>query len=166
MALDEPCQGVLSTFIRRMVLGQPIEVFGDGRQLRDPLYVDDAVEAFLLAGSERDVPSSVYNVGGPAALELREIAMIACRAAGAPPPVCRPFPPERKSIDIGSYHTDSSRIARELGWRASTPFGTGIARTLEYYRTQLGHYLDRGGGGVQCKLLAPAVIQERRVAAR
>jgi UDP-glucose 4-epimerase len=164
MALNEPCQGVLSTFVRRLLLGQPIEVFGDGKQLRDPLYVDDAVETFLLAGREPSPASSVYNVGGPAALELREIAQTACRAAGAPPPVCRPFPPERKPIDIGSYRTDSSRIARELGWRASTPFDTGIARTLEYYRAQLGHYLDAGSDGAQCRLLDQAA-PERRVAA-
>ena len=166
MAMDAPCQGVLSTFIRRLLLGQPVEVFGDGTQLRDPLYVDDAVEAFLLAGCGRSPSSSVYNVGGPAALELREIAQIACRAAGGPPPACRPFPPERKSIDIGSYRTDSSRIRRELGWAPSTPFARGIARTLEYYRTRLDHYLNPGSDGTQCKLLDQSAVQERRVAAR
>ncbi len=166
MALDAPCQGVLSTFIRRLLLGQPIEVFGDGTQHRDPLYVDDAVEAFLLAGCERNPASSVYNVGGPAALELRQIAEIARRAAGGPPPVCRPFPPERKSIDIGDYRTDCTRIVRELGWTPSTPFDTGIVRTLEYYRAQLHHYLDTESPGVQCKLLDSAAAQERRTAAR
>ena len=51
MALDVVCQGFLSTYIRRMMLGQPLEVFGDGLQLRDPMYVTDAVEAFLIAGA-------------------------------------------------------------------------------------------------------------------
>ncbi len=166
MALNAPCQGVLSTFVRRVLLGQPIELFGDGRQLRDPLYVDDAVEAFLLAGCERDPSSTVYNVGGPAAVELREIAEMACRASAAPPPSCRPFPPERKSIDIGSYYTDSRRIARELGWTPSTPFAKGIAQTLEYYGAQLDHYLSPGHDGTQCQLLDAAPKPERLAAAR
>ncbi|MGQ9633882.1 MAG: NAD-dependent epimerase/dehydratase family protein [Bryobacteraceae bacterium] len=59
MALWEPCQGFLGTFLRRMLLRQPLEVFGDGRQLRDPLYVDDAIDAFLLAGAAPQLPSKI-----------------------------------------------------------------------------------------------------------
>ena len=74
MALSVPCQGFLSTFIRRMMTRQPLEVFGDGTQLRDPLYVDDAVAAFLMAGDTGSLPSTTYIVGGPEALDVRTIA--------------------------------------------------------------------------------------------
>jgi UDP-glucose 4-epimerase len=164
MALDTPCQGVLSTFLRRVLLGQPLELFGDGSQLRDPLYVDDAVEAFLLAGSVSKPASAVYNVGGPAALPLKEVAEIAVHAAGGPPPVCRPFPPERKSIDIGSYYTDSGRIARELGWTASTAFRPGVTRTLEYYRNRLHQYLDLNEPVPRCLLQDSAYARGMRSA--
>ena len=166
MALNAPCQGVLSTFIRRLLLGQPLEVFGDGSQLRDPLYVDDAVEAFLVAGSAPKPASTVYNVGGPAALELRQIAETARRAAGGPPLICRPFPPERKAIDIGGYYTDCRRIARELGWSPSTAFQKGVARTLEYYRKELDHYLDPRNPVARCTLIEPETSQEWRTAAK
>jgi nucleoside-diphosphate-sugar epimerase len=141
MALDEPCQGFLATYIRRLAFGRPLEVFGDGRQLREKLSVDDAVDDFLLAGAVSRPGSRVYNVAG-AALELREVAEIASEQAGGPAPVMRPFPAEKKAIDIGSYYTDSRRIGGELGWRPATPFAEGIGRTLSYYEKELPHYLD------------------------
>ncbi len=165
MALNTPCQGVLSTFLRRVLLGQPLELFGNGGQLRDPLYVDDAVEAFLLAGSVAKPASSVYNVGGPAALSLREIAEIALRAGGGSPPVCRPFPPERVPIDIGGYYTDNRRITRELGWTPSTSFREGVLQALEYYRHQLHRYLNLKEPVEKCALLESKPAQELSVAA-
>ena len=153
MALDEPCQGFLATYIRRLSFGRPLEVFGDGLQLRDPLYVDDAVEGFLLAGAAAKPPSRVYNVGGCAALQLREIAEIASKQAGGPAPGMRPFPAERKAIDIGSYYTDWSRIGRELGWRPATPFAEGIGRTLSYYERELPRYLDLSNPDPCCGLI-------------
>jgi nucleoside-diphosphate-sugar epimerase len=140
MSLTVPGQGFLSTYLRRLVLGEGLEVFGDGEQLRDPVYVDDVVDAFLLAGLAQPLPSSAYNVGGPQPLSLRTIAETAA-AAGGVGFQSRPFPAERKAIDIGSYHTDSRRIAAELGWQARVPFSEGIARTLEFYRAHRGHYL-------------------------
>ena len=101
MALNIPCQGFLSNFLRRLLLGQTIEIYGDGNQLRDPMFVDDAVEAFLKAGAAARPPSRLYNVGGPQALSLSEIARMAVASVDAPEPVFRPFPEYQKQIDIG-----------------------------------------------------------------
>ena len=157
MALDVPCQGFLSTYLRKALTGQPLEVFGDGRQLRDPLYVDDAVEAFLAAGAVADLPSRAYNVGGAEALSLAAIASTLSEAAGLPAPTRREFPPEQKAIDIGSYHTDSSLIRRELGWQPEASFAAGVDRTIAYYRAHLPQYLDAARPNPPCKLAHPAV---------
>jgi UDP-glucose 4-epimerase len=132
LSLDAPDQGVFSAFLRKLVRGERLQVFGDGKQLRDPVFVDDAVEAFLLAGAVARLPSRSYNIGGPAALELGDIAARASVAAGVAPPVLRPFPAGMKAIDIGSYYADWSRIECELGWRPRTAFDDGIAQTLAY----------------------------------
>ncbi len=145
MALNLPAQGFLSTFLRRLLLKQPLEIFGDGEQLRDPVFVDDAVEAFLIAGSLPSVPSLAYNIGGSEHLSLNQIAHIARCLAGAAPPAHRAFPGPIKAIDIGSYYTDSSRAARELNWTPRVNFADGIARTLDYYRGNLPHYLTSPG---------------------
>lgn len=141
MALHIPCQGVLSTFFRRALLGQDLEVFNGGDSLRDPLYVEDAVEAFLLAGEVAQPPSRVYNVGGPEAVSLHAIAQTIAKQAGVGV-ASRPFPPERKQIDIGSYVSDSRRTEAELGWRPRVGFSEGVRRTLEWYRRHIAHYLD------------------------
>jgi UDP-glucose 4-epimerase len=153
MSLAIPCQGFLSTFLRRVLTGNGLEVFGDGAQLRDPVFVDDVVEAFLLAGSEpihRDI--RIFNIGGPAPLSLRQIAEICCRLGGDLPFGMRPFPADRAVIDIGSYYTDSTLIRSQLGWRPVTSFEDGIERTLAYYRSQMHHYLDPAKPHPTCEL--------------
>lgn len=152
MALNIPCQGFLSTFLRRLLLRQPIEIFGDGTQLRDPVYVGDAVEAFLVAGAAQNVPSRVYNVGGPEPLSLARIAEVAAEAAGGADISYRPFPEYRKTIDIGSYYTDFSRIRRDLGWTPKVAFECGIRWTFDYYRGRLDHYLDPSGAEPTCNM--------------
>jgi nucleoside-diphosphate-sugar epimerase len=152
MALDIPCQGFLSTFLRRLLLAKPLEIFGDGEQLRDPVFVDDAVEAFMIAGAVERAPSMVYNVGGPEKLSLNQIACLASEIAGVAAPAHRPFPGAIKAIDIGSYFTDSSRAARELDWRPQINFATGIRRTLDYYRAELLFSLDPADPDRPCRM--------------
>jgi UDP-glucose 4-epimerase len=135
-------QGFLANFLRRGLLEQPIEIFGDGCQLRDPVYVDDVVDAFLLAGAVDDPKSRLWNVAGPHALTLSDIAAVISTATGAPPPICRPFPEEHKGIDIGSYCSDSTRIREELGWHPQIVFEEGVRRSLEYFQREFPHYLS------------------------
>ncbi len=134
-------QGFLANFLRRGLLQQPIEIFGDGRQLRDPVYIDDAVDAFLLAGAVENPQSRLWNVGGDQPIALADIAAAISTAAGAPPPFFRPFPAEHKGIDIGSYCSDSTKIRDELGWSPRIGFKEGIRRSLQYFQRELPHYL-------------------------
>jgi len=140
MALNIPEQGVLGHFFRRALRGEDLEVFGDGQQLRDPVYIDDIVEVCLLAGSRSQLPVMNLNVGGRDALHLADIARVLA-AAGGGQLRFRPFPEGHKSIDIGSFSTDNSLIRETLGWEPQIPFAEGARRTLEYYREHQGHYL-------------------------
>lgn len=152
MALDVVCQGVLSTFIRRAVLGQQIEIFGDGLQLRDPMYVDDAVEAFLRAGLLRKPAARRINVGGPRPLTMAEIAVTASRLGGCPEPLYRPFPDDRRPIDIGSFYTDNSAMKGTLGFVPDVEFADGMARTLAFYRDYLPWYLEPDDHNPPCRM--------------
>jgi nucleoside-diphosphate-sugar epimerase len=140
MALHLRQQGFLATYFRNALSGKPLEVFGDGTSLRDPIYVDDAVEAFVLAGTAK-LTSRSFNVGGPAALTISAIAQMVSAASHGLPVEHRSFPKALQTIDIGSYSTDCSRIAAELGWRPTVCFETGIRNTLDYYHTHLERYL-------------------------
>ena len=154
MALNIPCQGFLSNFLRRVLLGQAIEIFGDGCQLRDPVYVDDVTSAFLMAGATNTPEPRAFNIGGPGALPLAEIARMISSAAYAPAPVLKPFPPDRKRIDIGSYASDPTCVANALGWRATVSFETGVATTLDFFRSELRHYLRPEDATATCPLEA------------
>lgn len=161
MSLAIPCQGFLSTFLRLVATGRGLEVFGDGKQLRDPVYVDDAVDAFLKAGLAPKFEERTINVGGPRALSLLEIARICAAQAGDLPVTLRPFPEDRVMIDIGSYSTDSTLFERTFGWKPSIPFEEGIACTLQYYRSEMKHYLDPDNPVPFCGLPEHKGIQHR-----
>jgi UDP-glucose 4-epimerase len=150
MALNITCQGFLSVYLRRALLGQPIEVYGHGLQIRDPAHVDDVVDALLRAGSYSKPAHRIYNVGGSEQLTVEAIARIVSSLANASPIVYRAFPESRKQIEIGSYYGDTSRIEADFGWRSKTFFRGGMAETLEFYRSQPSDYLELVGRSRQC----------------
>jgi len=131
MALNVKGQGFLTVYVRNALAGEPIEIHGNGRQLRDPVHVTDVVDAFLAAGL-RSFGSRVFNISGPDALEIRQIAKIAA-AAGRCEIICREFGPLEKAIDIGSYRAEASRVRSELKWRPRTRFEQGFVETLQSY---------------------------------
>jgi UDP-glucose 4-epimerase len=163
MALGIPCQGFLSTFLRLILTGNGLQVFGDGKQLRDPLFVDDAVDAFLLAGKAngRFREDRTYNIGGPQSLSLADIAHTSARLGGNLPVTLREFPAERASIDIGSYSTDSTAFREGFGWKPRYSYEDGLATTLAYYRSNLDHYLDPAHRQPFCSLPEHQGIEHR-----
>jgi UDP-glucose 4-epimerase len=134
MALNVMAQGVLSVYLRNALAGQPIQIYGEGKQLRDPVHVSDVVDAFLSAGLASGT-SRVFNVGGPEALEIKQIAKIAA-AAGHCDLAWREFDHSQKAIDIGSYRADASRIARELKWQPRIRFEEGFPAALQSYMAE------------------------------
>jgi UDP-glucose 4-epimerase len=135
-------QGFIGWFIRLAIDGEEISVYGDGKQLRDLNYVDDVVEAFLLAGATDEVNGSVYNLGGPEPVSLLHIVETLMELCPEASYKLVPFPPEKKRIDIGDYYGDYSRIREALGWEPQVGLREGLARTIEYYRQHKAHYWE------------------------
>ncbi|TXH76310.1 NAD-dependent epimerase/dehydratase family protein [Thiobacillus sp.] len=144
MRVKDARQTFLGIWVRSLIEGSPIKVFGDGLQLRDFNYVDDCVEALLLAGTSDDANGKVYNLGSSEVVGLKALAETMVRLGnelgmGGSYELI-PFPPERKAIDIGDYYSDFSLITRELGWRPRMDLEEGLRRTVEYYRANHIHY--------------------------
>ncbi len=136
-------QGFVGWFVRLALEGKPIDLFGDGSQMRDFTYVDDVVEAFLLAGHSDAAVGEAFNVGGDRPYSLKEFAGLLREAAGGTCEVrTRPFPEERRRIDIGDAYLSSDKIRARLGWAPRVPLREGLARTVAYYRANLGRYLS------------------------
>jgi UDP-glucose 4-epimerase len=138
--LRDDFQGFLPIFIRRALDDESITVFGDGRQQRDCLYVDDVVECLLLATLAPDAPGQLFNIGNDEHLELRALADTIVAAAETGRVEHAEWPSDRDAIDIGSYFGDSSKAKRMLGWEPRTAFVDGIARTIAFYRARRDWY--------------------------
>lgn len=139
MRVKDDRQTFLGHWLRMAVEGRPIEVWG-GDQLRDFTYVDDVVEAMLVAGRHEAAAGGTFNLGGPEIVSLSELAHLLVEANGGGDVVIREFPAERKRIDIGDYYADDSLIRATLGWEPAVRLPDGLARTLDFYRARLGAY--------------------------
>jgi UDP-glucose 4-epimerase len=134
MRVRDARQTFLGVWIRSVLRGEEFEIWGDGEQRRDLLYVDDAVDAFLRAGIEEAAVGALFNVGVAESVSLLELADTLVGVNGAGSYRVVPFPPERKAIDIGDYFADPARIRAALGWEPTIGLEEGLRRTLDYYR--------------------------------
>ena len=140
MRVKDARQTFLGIWVRQLLEGTPIEVFGDGEQLRDFNYVDDCVNALLLAGANEQANGKVYNLGSPEVIGLKALAeqIVSLGFGGSYELV--PFPEERKAIDIGDYYSDFSLISMELGWLPEVNLQKGLLNTIEYYSKHKSAY--------------------------
>ncbi len=139
-------QGFIGWFIRLAVEDQEIQVYGDGSQLRDFVYVDDAADAFLRAGAIEACNGEVFNVGGLEPISHRDLVSLLIRVAGSGRVRYVEWPSEKRAIDIGSFYADSTRFRETTGWRPQMPLEEGFRRTVEFYRRHLARYLDLPAG--------------------
>lgn len=140
MRVKDARQTFVGVWVRRLVEGEPFEVWG-GEQLRDFTYVDDAVEAFLLAAAKPEAVGEVFNLGGLPRVTLQRLAELLVEINRGGSFVVREFPADRRRIDIGDYFADGRLIARRLGWKPRTDLRTALERTVTYYRRELRHYV-------------------------
>jgi UDP-glucose 4-epimerase len=140
MRVKDARQTFLGLWIRLLLEGKPFEVW-DGHQLRDFTYVDDAVEAFLLAATCEEANGRVFNLGGDCVVSLKDLADLLVEINGGGEYTVRTFPPDRKRIDIGDYYADHAQIRELLGWEPRVPLREALARTLSFYREHLANYL-------------------------
>jgi UDP-glucose 4-epimerase len=139
MRVCDARQTFIGWWFRQLIEGKEICVFGDGCQLRDFNYVEDVIDAALLAAVDPKSAGETYNLGSePVSLiDLAEL-MIAIHGGGSFRLV--PFPETRKAIDIGDYQGDTRKIKASLGWVPKTALREGLRRTLEYYHEFGDHY--------------------------
>jgi UDP-glucose 4-epimerase len=135
-------QGFIGWFIRLAVEDREIEIFGDGSQIRDFVFVDDAAAAFLLAGATAECDGDIYNVGGTEPISLRDLVGKLLEVAGTGRVRYVDWPAEKKAIDIGDFYADSTKFTRTVGWQPTVDLSGGLTRTVAFYREHLAHYVD------------------------
>ncbi|WP_280154580.1 NAD-dependent epimerase/dehydratase family protein [Piscinibacter sp. XHJ-5] len=142
MRVKDARQTFLGIWVRQLIEGSPIKVFGDGTQLRDFNYVDDCVDALLRAATDDVAVGRIYNLGSAEVVSLKDLALMMTGLVPGGRFEVVPFPPERKAIDIGDYYSDFSLIQRELGWTPQVDLRNGLIRTIEYFKAHGRHYWE------------------------
>ncbi len=138
MAHDE--YGVFNWFIRKAMDNEDIPVFGDGRILRDFLYVEDLVECMVMMTGTDAVYGKVFNVGTGVPVSFIELAKKIVEIAGTGKAQFTEFTQERKEVEPGDYYADISRIRQTVGWAPRTTLEEGIGKTIEFYRKYRKEY--------------------------
>ncbi len=139
MRVRDARQTFIGWWFRQILEGDDICVYGDGEQLRDLNFVDDVVDAFLLAGASPEARGQVFNLGAEP-ISLKCLAQMFVELHGGGSFRLVPFPEDRKPIDIGNYRGDYRRIQNLLGWQPRTPLREGLSRSLDYFRRYAEHY--------------------------
>ena len=140
MRIKDARQTFVGVWLRLALEGKPFEVWG-GAQKRDFTYVDDAVEAFLLAAMSEEAKGKVFNLGGERVVSLNELAELLVAANGGGSFQRHEFPAERRRIDIGDYYADDALFRRLAGWTHTVPLAEGLGRSLDYFRNHMAHYV-------------------------
>jgi len=141
MRVKDARQTFLGIWIKKLLQGESFEVW-EGSQLRDFTYVDDCVDALLLAASSDLAKGRIFNLGGAEApIRLDDLAALLVEGNGGGVFQRMEFPAERRKIDIGDYYSDSSLIRSALGWKPQVGLREGLERTLAFYKDNLTHYL-------------------------
>lgn len=140
MRIKDARQTFLGIWVRRLLEGDPIQIFGDGSQIRDYNYVDDVVAALIAAASTEGAFGKILNLGDSQRYSLLDTAKLMIESLGRGAYQLVEFPPDRKKIDIGDYYADFSMASELLGWTPVTPLKTGVETTLSYFNSNLKHY--------------------------
>jgi UDP-glucose 4-epimerase len=124
-------QGVVSTFLRRILVGEPIEIWGDGTVVRDYLEVSDLAELCARAGtSDRE---GAYNAGSGHGLSVNDVVEAVRNVTGADAKVI--YKPARP-VDVPRSVLDCSRAKNEFGWECQTGFDSGLSNTWNWLKTR------------------------------
>ena len=137
--MKHPRQGVLNWFIRQLLDGQTIKLYGDGSQIRDTNYVDDVVQAFILTAQNDSAKGQVFNLGGTP-ISLKKFVQKTIEILGQGKYKTIPFPSGRKAIEIGDYVADYSKIRKALNWKPKISLSAGLKKTIGYYQEHKQYY--------------------------
>ncbi len=133
-------QGFIPWFVRQIIDGEEIKIFGSGEQLRDINYVADVVEAFLSAAVAEKTNGQIYNLGHHEPVSLKGFVETLIKVNGKGKYTITPFPEEKAKIDVGSTYCSYDKIKKDLGWEPKVSLAEGLKRTLDYYRKYKKNY--------------------------
>jgi UDP-glucose 4-epimerase len=128
-------------FVGLALQDKDITVYGDGRQLRNVIFVQDAVSALMIAAEAPESRGETFFAVGDHHFTVADLAEATVRHMGSGRVHHVPWPEDRKAVDIGDAVISNAKIRRMLGWAPVCGLEEGLEKTREYYASCLAHYL-------------------------
>lgn len=132
-------QGVLNWFIRQIMDNQVIKLYGGGSQTRDCIYVDDVVSALIEIGMSNNVWGESFNLGAYP-ISLKDFVKLLIKVKGNGKYEECDFPNNLKTIEIGDFIADCTKINKAIGWKPRVDLITGIKYSFDFYEKNREHY--------------------------
>jgi UDP-glucose 4-epimerase len=134
--------GIVNWFIRLAMDGKPLTIYGDGRQIRDYIFVEDAAKGLLAVALSLDTAGKIYNLGSGVGTPFREMVMNVAECVPNTKVQEVPWPADRYFVETGDHISDISRIQAATGWAPEVKLREGIERTVAFYRERKSQYWD------------------------
>lgn len=135
--------GIINEFFRKALRGEPLSVFGNGRQIRDYVYIEDVLQALLAAGSHPAAIGQVFNVGSGQGVALAEIAEEIVGLVGCGHVQYEPWPADYLSVETGDFVADIGKIHTILGWLPQTSWHAGLGKIHTQWLDNKTYELER-----------------------
>jgi len=133
-------QGFIGWFVRQIIDSERIDIFGDGRQLRDLNYIDDVVDALLVLGRDDSLSGQIFNMGNHPPISLVDIVKMLIDINGKGSYRLVPFPEESRKIDIGHYYASFAKFKDASGWEPKVGYDAGFRKMIKYYKKNKKFY--------------------------
>lgn len=134
---ERTAYGVINRLVHLALAGEALPIYGDGRQLRDYVHVDDVTAALMAMGTSAAADGRTFNVGSGIGTALVDAATMIVDIAGGGRVEHVPWPELASRVETGDFVADISKIRSELGWEPGIALQQGLTRTVNFYRDQL-----------------------------
>ena len=127
--------GIINRFIQLALADQALTLYGDGRQLRDYIHVDDVVTALLALAASPGADGKAYNVASGTGTAMADLAAMVIEIAGSGQIAHTEWPSLAAQIETGDFVADIGRMRLDLGWAPSIGLRDGLSQTVSHYRS-------------------------------
>lgn len=141
-AINNPGYCITNWFVAKVIGGEDLPIYGEGDQIRDYIYIDDLVEAMVIAGVHKDAPGKMFNLGTGIGTKFKEMAqqIIDLENNGISKLKFIEWPSAAKNREVGDFYADISKIKNILGWEPKYSLKEGLKKTIDYYKLNGKYY--------------------------